>query len=491
MKIKNYKIYLRLFDLVFLLFLLFSPIINITANPLKILKVELFYIENDLNGNINKINFRSILKWSLGKFLTIKSKINISNIKPFDNRNPFNISQDTAKIEFKNDNIIYLQATLDKNFQLPISISAKYFFNDKEIKPEDLIKNKENLNGTLRIEFYAKSNQTYQREINYLKFPDNTNTKVQTNLVIPYLIIITNDSQISISSFNDIEITSGTKYFIGENLNINILMITYPDAKASITFKGNLKNLPSFIATCSPLNFNIPNQFMDYIKTIESSLNTIYQNYKLMKEFINTIIDTEEQIIEQINIFYKTLSSLFPYINSINDLITIYSSNLEKVIKLNKKFLQILYDIKPYIGLDEKLYKSIEDLFNLNNNLIKTVLEGITIDELKAPGFYDFPNIIYFGEATLKNTQNILIQFNEGSKLIRDKLKEVTTIFESYENNIINTINNLKIEKEKSLQVFQIAPSLLDYLIFIVRDFEAEVTIEKNVQFIFKFNFEK
>lgn len=487
---KNLSRILTIFLSIFIIIYLF-PVIVIYANPLKIIKVELFYIDSDLNGNINKINFRGTIRWAVGKILNFKSKINIKNIKPFDARNPFSVSGDVATVKFDNDNIIYLDALLEKNFSIPISLTAKYFFNDKEIKGDEIVKNKNNLNGTLRIEFYAKSLQTYQKDISYQKFPDNSNAKINTTLIIPYIIIITNNSQINIASFRDIEVTSGTKYFFGDNININLLMITYPDAKASITFKGNMKNLPSFIATCSPLNFNIPNQFLDNIKTIDSSLNSVYNNYQLMKEFLKTIIDTEAQIIDQIDIFYKTLSSLFPYITSINDLMNLYASNLEKVIKLNNAFLQILNDFKSYINIDDKLYKSIQELFNLNNKLIKVVLEGITIDDLKAPGIYDFPEIIDLGEYTLKNTQNILIQFNEGSKLIRDKLIEVKAIFESYEKDVIDTINNLRVEREKALQIFQITPSLLDYIIFIIRDFEPEVVVERNVQFIFKFSFEE
>ncbi|MCX8059511.1 MAG: hypothetical protein N3A58_08880 [Spirochaetes bacterium] len=485
------KLKLKILIVIFLFIYFIIPPMIIIANPLKIIKVELFYVENDLNGNISKINFRGTIRWAVGKILNFRSKINIKNIRPFDARNPFNISGDVATVEFKNDNIVYLDASLEKTFFLPISLTAKYFFNDKEIKPDEILKNKANLNGTLRIEFYARSLQTYLKDINYQKFPDNSNAKISTNLIIPYIIIITNNSQINIASFRDIEVTSGTKYFFGDNININLLMITYPDAKASITFKGNMKNLPSFIATCSPLNFNIPNQFLDNIKNIDNALNTIYQNYQLMKEFLKTIIDTEAQIIEQIDIFYKTLSGLYPYISSVNDLLNLYSANLEKVIKLNNAFLQILKDMKDYLSLDENMYQKIVSLFELNNKLIKVVLEGVIIEEFKAPGIYDFPQIIDLGEFTLKNTQNILIQFNEGSKLIRDKLIEVKSIFESYEKDVIETINNLRIEREKAIQIFQITPSLLDYIIFIIRDFEPEVVIERNVQFIFKFNFEE
>lgn len=471
----------------FILILLFLfPIYDITAeNTNKIIKSEVYYININPNSNIKNISMITILKWLNQKLLSLKKINSISNFESVYGNAVISSSSNNLNVTINKKDYVFLRSKLPPNFPLPINLQFKYYFNDKEISNPKTILNRK---GKFKIVFNITNNSKYTANISYKTLPNNKTVTSQEEIYMPYVALIQSDS-IPIIDYDDITVTSGVKMIVGESYSVNMFIFPFPEGKAEITFEGVIKKIPSFKISVSPFTYNLPDIVNKTIEDTNNKITSTFINYLEVKKNLLQIINFEQQILDNIELFNKEFKALTPQLLEIQDLFNFYVGNLERVIKINNLFVQIMYKLKDTIGLDDKTLNEINKLFEVNNYFIKSVLEGLEVDGKSIPGMYDFPEILTEGEKSSQLITDILKQFKEGTLSIKNALSDSNDIISKYEVEVIKIINELRKDTAKFNKIFTLSKDLLDYSLEIENIDTEKISIEKSVQFIYNLVF--
>ena len=351
-----------------LLVLLLSPI-----NTLAYTKTETVYANLDNKGNVTKYSIRTQLtKLDKGDIIDYS---NLSDIENVNGEEKFSI--DSKKITWKSTGKdIFYKGVLDE--KLPISVSVKYYLNDKEVNVKDM----DNKSGNVKIEYSFKNNQYNYNEGMYTPFvvttiafipsKDNSNVEVDNGRVIQTgnRNIVTGISAPGL--YEDIEIE--------ELKNLDKVTITYETDK----FKSN----EVYFAITPKLLEEVDISELDRVDSLYSSLNTLQSGMdqlvsgsKDLSNGASSLSDGSKELNDAIN---KALSGSQQITNGLNQL----GSGASKLGAMNE--------------LVDKLYASYIE----NSNLLNNIQNGTSEAQLNQG----------IAEATKAKTdlENTLAQVNAG-----------------------------------------------------------------------------
>ncbi len=486
------KIFILILIIIFFSISLFSA-----SNSIQ--KSETYYFFLDKQGNLtynqnsSEKRFRMNLKWEKGKKINLLKLSNLKNLLSYYGNEEIVDKGNSFEITLTDNDYITLGANLGENFKCPLKFEFEYYFNGKKIDinnffPDPNSSNPRYPNGTFEIKYKVINTTKINQKISYRKFPENKDVTENKEMIIPFFLLVSSSSY-NIIDYDKVEVTSGKVLALDLNNQIQQLLFPYPSAEASIKFTGKIKNLPRLTINAMPVSYDIPTNIYNTIFDIDDQVIDTFESYQELKKTFNLIIETEEQIIDIIDEYYNLLTESLPKLTYITDLTNLlFIGNLERVIKLNNLFIDILDDLKDYIGIDSALYKSIEELFQLNNNLIKMILEGATVEGVEIPGMYDIPGLIDDGRTYGTKIEEVLVKFKDGISLIKNKMVESKVLIESYEYKVFKVINDARINQEKINRMMILAKNFNDLSLKIM-NIPNNVTIESSLQMSFIIDF--
>ena len=374
--------------------------INVNA----LTKEETVYTKLNNDGSINNITFREHLFDYKGN--SISDKTNLKNIKNINGKEEF--EEKNNVITWKsNGNDIYYQG--DYEGKLPISISIKYYLNNKEINAKDL----EGKKGKVKIVY---------------TFTNNVSKKVKINgkeekLYVPFMILTT--TTLNNKDNKNIKVSNGK--VIDNGLTSMVVLLSSPGLyeslkidelkelnKVSLSFDTESAKLGTVysIATATNLEDNENGLFSD--------INELYSKINLLQSNMNNIVDASNKLssgskkidtgVTELNSKLQELVKKYNYYRNLgpdtlkDELVKIVSNNLDKIL--------------PSLE---------EDIINETSNLIKENKKELA------------SSII---DSTKKNTKSVID--NEVNKVIRN------LDFNDLVNRIINSnlLNTLKNDEE-------------------------------------------
>ena len=376
--------------------------IGINVNALT--KEETVYTKLNNDGSINNITFREHLFDYKGN--SISDKTNLKNIKNINGKEEF--EEKNNVITWKsNGNDIYYQG--DYEGKLPISLSIKYYLNNKEINAKDL----EGKKGKVKIVY---------------TFTNNVSKKVKINgkeekLYVPFMILTT--TTLNNSDNKNIKVSNGK--VIDNGLTSMVVLLSSPGLyeslkidelkelnKVSLSFDTENAKLGTMysIATATNLEDNENGLFSD-INELYSKINLLQSNMNNIVNASNKLSNGSKQIdtgVTELNSKLQELVKKYNYYRNLgpdtlkDELVKIVSNNLDKIL--------------PSLE---------EDIINETSNLIKENKKELA------------SSII---DSTKKNTKSVID--NEVNKVIRN------LDFNDLVNRIINSnlLNTLKNDEE-------------------------------------------
>lgn len=374
--------------------------INVNA----LTKEETVYTKLNNDGSINNITFREHLFDYKGN--SISDKTNLKNIKNINGKEEFEEKNDVITWK-SNGNDIYYQG--DYEGKLPISISIKYYLNNKEINAKDL----EGKKGKVKIVY---------------TFTNNVSKKVKINgkeekLYVPFMILTT--TTLNNKDNKNIKVSNGK--VIDNGLTSMVVLLSSPGLyeslkidelkelnKVSLSFDTESAKLGTVysIATATNLEDNENGLFSD--------INELYSKINLLQSNMNNIVNASNKLsngskkidtgVTELNSKLQELVKKYNYYRNLgpdtlkDELVKIVSNNLDKIL--------------PSLE---------EDIINETSNLIKENKKELA------------SSII---DSTKKNTKSVID--NEVNKVIRN------LDFNDLVNRIINSnlLNTLKNDEE-------------------------------------------
>ena len=391
--------------------------INVNA----LTKEETVYTKLNNDGSINNITFREHLFDYKGN--SISDKTNLKNIKNINGKEEF--EEKNNVITWKsNGNDIYYQG--DYEGKLPISISIKYYLNNKEINAKDL----EGKKGKVKIVY---------------TFTNNVSKKVKINgkeekLYVPFMILTT--TTLNNKDNKNIKVSNGK--VIDNGLTSMVVLLSSPGLyeslkidelkelnKVSLSFDTESAKLGTVysIATATNLEDNENGLFSD--------INELYSKINLLQSNMNNIVDASNKLssgskkidtgVTELNSKLQELVKKYNYYRNLgpdtlkDELVKIVSNNLDKILPSLEE--DIINETSNLIKENKKeLASSIIDSTKKNT---KSVIDNEVNKVIRNLDFNDLVNRIINSNLlnTLKNDEEI-----KNLKLILEqKLKEVIT----------------------------------------------------------------
>lgn len=401
-------------------FLIFSFIITcilfIKSSALAINKTETVYTILNSDGTLSKTIVTNKLtyngKSTIEDETTLKEILNINGNETYE-RNNNKISWNTL-----NKDIIY-QGKTDK--KLPIDIKIKYYLNEKEINPSDLI----NKSGKIKIKYSFINNEKEKIKVNgkyetmytpfvitlgsIIKTEDNSNVEISNGKVVNtgnrnILIGVASPGlyeSMKINEFkglNEITVTFKTKKYKPSTTYIVSTPKLLESADLDIfnkvdTLSSNMALLQSNMDKLQKGTLELKNGIDTFYKGTEqlkNGINTIKLNMTKIENGSISIDEGIKQILSTIKLQQKSLTStdIESSLQSLNTLKSKNSSTIELLIRktgLSKEKLFEMYNqynLSSYTGNDENLISikqtcELISLLDANNTAINANINNI------------------------------------------------------------------------------------------------------------------
>lgn len=402
-------------------------------------KTESVYSTMNLDGSIKSTIINTRLS-----HLDKGDIVDYSNLDSFENLNgKEKFSRESEKIVWKSTgkDIIY-QGKI--NNELPISISVKYFLNDKEVSPKD-IKGK---SGNVRIE-YSLTNKSY-----------DSNSGLYTPFVVTMVSLMDSDVNTNISVSNGKIINNGKKNVVSaiaspglynsinidEFKNLNSITLTYDTTKFS-------NNDVYFIATPKLLE-NVDISKLSEIKGLRGSLNTLQDGMNKLEDGSSTLNDGAKQLNDGAYELNNGLESAYNGSNALNDGSIQLDNGLSELNDGIKNALDGSNAITDGLNtinagsskltsltyLVDKLYST----YNENNQLLNNITSGVTEQQLRDG----------ISQATLEKTnlENKLNEINTGISQL--EVGEKAGVLTDEQLQQLNYLRNSKSQVEAGIQQY-------------------------------------
>lgn len=382
--------------------IIISELFNYTS-VLALTKEESIYVNLNSDGKENKVTISEHLYDLSSEITDITS---LSNIKSINSDDKYNL--DGNKLTWKTSNKdIYYQGTTDK--ELPISLSIKYYLDNKEMNVNDMLSKKGQIKIVIEYE-------------NHLSKKMNINGKYET-IYTPFAVVTT--SILNNTDNHNIKVTNGK--VVDNGVTSFIVAVTSPGLYESLKI-DELKDINKVEISYDTDNFSLnsiyslatSNMFDNDKLSKFSKINELYNNINLLQSNMNMIVSSSKKLSDGSKIIN----------NGINEL-------NNKVVELTNKYNY--YRNQDKNTLKEELIKIIEE----NINRISSGLEDEIVNEAT--------NLIKENSSELEHS---LIEYTKkNTKLVVDnKINDVVkkVDFKVIVNDIINSnlYNLLKNDQE-------------------------------------------
>ena len=385
--------------------IIISELFNYTS-VLALTKEESIYVNLNSDGKENKITVSEHLYDLPNEINDITS---LSDIKSINSDDKYNL--DGNKLTWKTSNKdIYYQGTTDK--ELPISLSIKYYLDNKEMNVNDMLSKKGHIKIVMEYE-------------NHLSKKMNINGKYE-NIYTPFAVVTT--SILNNTDNHNIKVTNGK--VVDNGVTSFIVAVTSPGLYESLKI-DELKDINKVEISYDTDNFSLnsiyslatSNMFDNNNLSKFSKINELYNNINLLQSNMNMIVSSSKKLSDG----SKKIN------NGINEL-------NNRVVELTNKYNY--YRNQDKNTLKEELIKIIEE----NINKISSGLEDEIVNEatkLIKDNSSELEHSLI--EYTKKNTKLVV------DNKINDVVKKVD--FKVIVNDIINSnlYNLLKNDQELKL----------------------------------------
>lgn len=391
--------------------------INVSA----LTKEETVYTKLNSDGSINNITFREHLFDY--KENSIIDKTNLKNIKNINGNEEYEVKDDVITWK-SNGNDIYYQG--DYEGKLPISLSIKYYLDNKEINAKAL----EGQKGKVRIVYTFTNNLSKKVKIN---------GKEET-LYVPFMILTT--TALNNSDNKNIKVSNGK--VIDNGLTSMVVLLSSPGLYESLKI-NELKELNKVELSFDTENAKLgtmysiatPTNLEDNESGLFTDINELYSKINLLQSNMNNIVDASNKLssgskqidtgVTELNTKLQELVKKYNYYRNLgpdtlkNELLKIVEENLDKILPSLEE--DIINETSTLIKENKKdLASSIIDSTKKNTKL---VIENEVNKAISNLNLNDFVNSVINSNLlnTLKNDEEI-----KNLKLVLEqKLKEEIT----------------------------------------------------------------
>lgn len=422
-----------------------------TTNVYALSKDETVYVRMNNDGKSNITVSEHLYDFKDNK---INDKTTLNDIKNLNGDEKYQRDGNNIVWENKGEEIYY-QGMLDKD--LPISVSAKYYLDGKEMKVHDMLGKK----GKVKILL------NYQNKASkYL----NINGKME-KMYTPFMIVTT--SIINNTDNKNIKVNNGR--VVDNGLTSIVVGLSSPGLYESLKL-DELKKMNSVEITYDTNNFSLNsiyslascNLFQDNNLDLYGNLGTIYKNINLLQSNMDTLVKAGNELSKgslDINKGINTLNGKIQELNKKYQYFRGQDENTlkEKLIEIIKKNLQ---EVIPVLENDikeetarivknnkEDLAKSVVSFTKKNtkdifDNELKNVVGNLDInkllEQLLKTNFYN----------TLTNDSDIKGITN----LLKDELnKELKGIIDNTTKEILGSVKVNMTDEEKNLYINALA----------------------------------
>jgi len=390
-------------------------------NVFALTKEETVYTKLNNDGSINNISFREHLFDF--KENSISDKTSLKNIKNINGKEEFEVKD--GVITWKsNGKDIYYQGDYDG--KLPISISIKYYLDNKEINAKDL----EGRKGKVKIVYTFTNNLSKKVKIN---------GKEET-LYVPFMILTT--TALNNTDNKNIKVSNGK--VIDNGLTSMVVLLSSPGLYESLKI-NELKELNKVELSFDTENAKLgtmysiatPTNLEDNENGLFSDINELYSKINLLQSNMNTIVDASNKLsngskkidsgVTELNNKLQELIKKYNYYRNLgpdtlkNELIKIVEENLLKILPSLEE--DIITETSNLIQQNKKeLATSIIDSIRKNTKLVFKNDVNKVISNLD---LNDFVNRVTNSNLlnTLKNDEEI----KSLKLMLEQKLKEEIT----------------------------------------------------------------
>ena len=422
-----------------------------TTNVYALSKDETVYVRMNNDGKSNITVSEHLYDFKDNK---INDKTTLNDIKNLNGDEKYQRDGNNIVWENKGEEIYY-QGMLDKD--LPISVSAKYYLDGKEMKVHDMLGKK----GKVKILL------NYQNKASKYM---NINGKME-NMYTPFMIVTT--SIINNTDNKNIKVNNGR--VVDNGLTSIVVGLSSPGLYESLKL-DELKKMNSVEITYDTNNFSLNsiyslascNLFKDNNLDLFGNLGTIYKNINLLQSNMDTLVKAGNELSKgslDINKGINTLNGKIQELNKKYQYFRGQDENTlkEKLIEIIKKNLQ---EVIPVLENDikeetarivknnkEDLAKSVVSFTKKNtkdifDNELKNVVGNLDInkllEQLLKTNFYN----------TLTNDSDIKGITN----LLKDELnKELKGIIDNTTKEILGSVKVNMTDEEKNLYINALA----------------------------------
>ena len=422
-----------------------------TTNVYALSKDETVYVRMNNDGKTNITVSEHLYDFKDNK---INDKTTLNDIKNLNGDEKYQRDGNNIVWENKGEEIYY-QGMLDKD--LPISVSAKYYLDGKEMTSHDMLGKK----GKVKILL------NYQNKASKYM---NINGKME-KMYTPFMIVTT--SIINNTDNKNIKVNNGR--VVDNGLTSIVVGLSSPGLYESLKL-DELKKMNSVEITYDTNNFSLNsiyslascNLFKDNNLDLFGNLGTIYKNINLLQSNMDTLVKAGNELSKGSTDINKGINTLNGKIQELNKKYQYFRGQdentlKEKLIEIIKKNLQ---EVIPVLENDIKeetariIKNNKEDLAESVVSFTKKNTKDIFDNELKnVVGNLDLNKLL---EQLLKtNFYNTLTNDSDLkgiTNLLKDELnKELKGIIDNTTKEILSSVKVDMNDEKKNLYITSLA----------------------------------
>lgn len=411
--------------------------LSLTLSPVSVLaqtKKEAVYTNLEKNGKPASIVVTNHLYYNGEK--TLKDDTKLKEILNINGEETYKKEKNHLYWETNKSDIFY-QGKTDK--ELPITTNIKYYLNDKQVNPDDIVGKK----GNIKITIDYKNN---------LKNEAVVNNKTQT-LYTPF--VVTLGTTLDSKDNENIKITNGKVVETGTRSML--VSLASPGLYQSMNMK-EFKNLDNITITYKTKNFALKDIYMvltpklldrqDF--TVFDKMDDLYNNTKELQKSMNEL----EKGANKLNKGAKSLSSgteeISNNIKNVVDAVEKLSRGSEDINNGLNQVLLALKQAKESLTNNDSSQNitSLEYLKSQNTNAINGLISktGLTYEQLES--YYISNNLAnYTGEDEtlnqIKSAYELIYLLNGNNSAIESTITSLTQISKQVNDMLTSLETNL------------------------------------------------
>ena len=398
-------------------------IVIVPLNTNALVKKETIFTNLDYNGNISSTN---VIQNKIN-FLEAEEKKDETTLKNIMNISGKDYKNDNNHLSWNDNNIIYRG---EKEDNLPIKTTIKYYLNNEEVSPNKIVGKKGHIKVSINFENTSLNKVIINGKYEELYTPFVTTLGTTLNSKTDSNIIITNGKAIE----------SSNKEFL--------IALASPGLSKSLDM-AELESLDNITIEYDTNSFKLNNLYIiSTPKLLSESDLDIFDRMDNIYSKVNLMSDSMNKLEEGSNKLKEGTSSLSNGISSLNEGITSIKDNTNLMInKLNESKNTLLNDKSN--ALDDNTLNMIKESAITNATLTNKQKEYIAssakakIEANLNPTSTEYKEIITTLEKELTN------KLNENKDLINKKADEAISLKEKEikaqaDKEIDNLINTLK-----------------------------------------------